>query len=35
VSALNLMVGKLVGLHRDLQAHECVESGGGEIGEVT
>ncbi len=27
----NLMVGKLAGLHRDLEAHECVESSGGKV----
>jgi hypothetical protein len=32
---LNLVVGKSTRLHRDLWAHECVESGGGEIDRVT
>jgi len=32
---LNLVVGKLIRLQRELLAHECVEFGGGEIDKGT
>jgi hypothetical protein len=35
MNVLNLVVGKIGGLHRDLCAHECVVSSGGEINGVT
>ncbi len=35
MSVLNSVAGKLKGLHKDLQACECVESSGGEINEIT
>ncbi len=35
MNALNSVVRKLMGLHRDTGACECIEFGGGEIGKVT